>query len=159
METDALTGLANRSYLQRRYQQLRKRSANICIVMVDLDHFKQINDQYGHGAGDEVLRTAANVLTNILRNGDTVCRWGGEEFVLLIPEITAQNCMALVEKARREVERGNVKHGTHTITFTASFGVTAGSTSLQLSKHLANADMALYESKRNGRNRATLFKK
>jgi diguanylate cyclase (GGDEF)-like protein len=159
METDALTGLANRSYLQRRYQQLRKRSANICIVMVDLDHFKQINDQYGHGAGDEVLRTAANVLTNILRNGDTVCRWGGEEFVLLIPEITAQNCIALVEKARREVERGNVKHGNHTITFTASFGVTAGSTSLQLSKHLANADMALYESKRNGRNRATLFKK
>ena len=159
METDALTGLANRSYLQRRYQQLRKRSANICIVMVDLDHFKQINDQYGHGAGDEVLRTAANVLTNILRNGDTVCRWGGEEFVLLIPEITAQNCMALVEKARREVERGKVKHGDHTITFTASFGVTAGSTSLQLSKHLANADMALYESKRNGRNGATLFKK
>lgn len=159
MEVDALTGLANRTYLQKRYQRLQRRASSVCIVMADLDHFKQINDCYGHNTGDEVLKSAASVFKRLLRRGDTACRWGGEEFVMLMPELTAEDCANLVEKARQELARITVNNKGEHITFTASFGITAGSATTQLSKHLANADMALYESKRNGRDRISIYKK
>jgi diguanylate cyclase (GGDEF)-like protein len=159
MEVDTLTGLSNRNYLQKRYQRLRKRAATVCVVMVDLDHFKQINDQHGHNTGDEVLKAASEVLKKTLRRGDTVCRWGGEEFVLLIPAIHPDDCLRLIENARAQIERCTVKTEAGEIKFTASFGITEGEAKTQLSKHLANADLALYESKRSGRNKVSFYKR
>ncbi|WP_051275269.1 sensor domain-containing diguanylate cyclase [Aestuariibacter salexigens] len=157
MEVDALTGLANRNYLQRRYHQLKHRTSSVCIVMVDLDHFKKINDTYGHNAGDAVLREAAHILTSMLRTDDTVCRWGGEEFVLMIHNLPADKCLSLINRAREHIAAHPVIFEDDTIQFTASFGVSVGTPDEQFSKHLANADVALYESKKNGRNQATVY--
>ncbi|WP_100643322.1 sensor domain-containing diguanylate cyclase [Alteromonas facilis] len=157
VEVDPLTGLVNRNYLKRRYHQLSRRSRNICVAIVDLDFFKQINDQYGHVAGDQVLRETANILTSVVRSDDTVCRWGGEEFVLLLHDLPVSSCKSLIERARDKLSQTTVYYEGNTINFTASFGVTTGSSSQQMSKHLANADIALYESKKNGRNRYTFY--
>ncbi|MEW9798829.1 sensor domain-containing diguanylate cyclase [Alteromonas sp. CYL-A6] len=158
VEIDALTGLANRSYLQRRYQRRKHSAQTVSLVIVDLDHFKQINDKFGHNAGDAVLREVAHRLQTLVRAGDTVCRWGGEEFVLLMHDIPKHTCLALVEKIRTALQAQPVPVDGQDIALTASFGVSVGSPSEPMSKHLANADVALYESKKTGRNRVTLYR-
>ncbi|MDM7860853.1 diguanylate cyclase [Alteromonas sp. ASW11-36] len=157
LEIDNLTGLVNRSYLHRRFNRLHTTSTDLCVAIVDLDHFKQVNDNYGHNAGDLVLRQVANILTSVLRADDTVCRWGGEEFVLMLPNTSADNCMALLERARLKFVETPVVFAGNTIEYSASFGIVAGNSKDQLSKLLGNADVALYESKRQGRNRVTLY--
>lgn len=84
LEVDVLTGLPNRTYIQRYYEKLQRDNATLCAIIIDLDHFKAINDTYGHEAGDRVLLAAATVFKNQLRDNDTVGRWGGEEFVMLL---------------------------------------------------------------------------
>ena len=157
IEIDELSGLPNRSYLQRRFNQIRREDSELCIVIVDLDHFKEINDTYGHNAGDIVLQKAAQCLSKELRQQDIVGRWGGEEFVMLIPSSTQEIGEAIAQRAKDGIEKMTFEFNGQSVSVTASFGVVFGSSTLAFSKLLANADLALYEAKRNGRNRVEVF--
>lgn len=156
LQVDSLTGLYNRAFAQRAYQKHSRNNLSICVAMMDLDHFKSINDTYGHAAGDAVLQEAARVLKSVFRVNDTVCRWGGEEFVLLIPSLPIENSKELIERAREKIEEVSVEYNGKVIQFTASFGVANGSATSQLSALLNKADEALYLSKNTGRNKVTL---
>ena len=158
VEIDELTGLANRRYLQRHYQELKHRAKSVCLVVVDLDHFKKVNDTFGHNAGDKVLQETGKILSAMLRADDTVCRWGGEEFVMLIHDLPEDRCVSLIERAREALAAQSIQYDGRDISFTASFGFSMGKPTEQLSKLLANADVALYESKKQGRNQASGYR-
>ena len=157
-ETDPLTGLPNRSHLERRFEQLRRSGVDVCAIVIDLDHFKQVNDSHGHDAGDRALVAAANALKQVLRENDTVCRWGGEEFVMLVPAKSIEMGRAIAERARRNVEALEINTQDASLTVTASFGVAFGITRDEsLSDLLAKADKVLYEAKKTGRNQVRLY--
>jgi diguanylate cyclase (GGDEF)-like protein len=157
-EIDALTGLPNRSHLQRRFRQLQRSGDHVCAVVIDLDHFKHINDSHGHDAGDRVLAAAANVLKQDLREQDTVCRWGGEEFVMLIPAKSIELGRAIAERARANLETLEISSGDACLSVTASFGVAFGAARDEsLAELLAKADKVLYEAKQKGRNQVKLY--
>lgn len=155
---DGLTGLANRGVLEdrlpREWEACRRRGISLAVVISDLDHFKSINDTHGHAAGDEVLRQAASVLARSVRTSDLVARYGGEEFVVVAPDCDLGPALALAERFRRAIlELDIVEHGAR-IPVTSSVGVavcpgTGGTTPVEL---LREADEALYQAKRSGRN-------
>lgn len=151
-KTDPLTGLNNRVAMQEAlYQGLNnwKRShVPFSMVILDIDHFKKINDTYGHDAGDEVLKSVANVLTNSIRETDFLARWGGEEFVLLFPNTTQLGALAAAEILRQKIALTPTPWGSP---ITASFGV-ATLVSSDLDTLFKAADEALYRAKNNGRN-------
>ncbi len=155
-ETDALTGLPNRRFINRQFQKLQRQNTGICVVICDLDHFKQINDKFGHNAGDAVLKVASNVLSSHLRNNDIVGRWGGEEFVMLIPSSSADVGQVIAERTRLELESTQVDHSEQTITVTASFGIAFTPSKSALTDLIGQADAALYIAKSKGRNRVEL---
>ncbi|WP_185964386.1 sensor domain-containing diguanylate cyclase [Aliikangiella marina] len=157
IELDHLSGLPNRNFIQRRYNQLRRKKLELCTIIVDLDHFKQVNDTYGHNAGDFIIQKASEILSFELRRMDMVGRWGGEEFVMLIPTSSPQEGLAIAERARQLLEKASFDYEGTVIKVTASFGVASGNASLSLSKLLANADLALYEAKKKGRNRVEMY--
>lgn len=151
-KTDPLTGLNNRVAMQEAlYQGLNnwKRShVPFSMVILDIDHFKKINDTYGHDAGDEVLKSVANVLTSSIRETDFLARWGGEEFVLLYPNTTQLGALAAAEILRQKIALTPTPWGSP---ITASFGV-ATLVSSDLDTLFKAADEALYRAKNNGRN-------
>jgi diguanylate cyclase (GGDEF)-like protein len=157
---DGLTGLANRHRLDEELQKLwttpEAKSSPVSIVIVDIDHFKHLNDRYGHGAGDLCLKRVAAILSAELRGAaDHAVRYGGEEFLLLLPEMNLVDAMRVAERIRRAIEMAAIPNegsGLHGIV-TASFGV-ASSTAAELkaSELIAAADSALYAAKRKGRN-------
>lgn len=156
--TDQLTGLYNRRYIDKTIQEEIDRSqrynAPLSLIMLDVDHFKQVNDTQGHDVGDEVLVAIATLLTEKTRITDTVGRWGGEEFLVLVPQTNAQVCTLLAEKLREAMAK-HLHHRAGQVT--ASFGVAefeAGGSVNSLIKH---ADQALYEAKNSGRNRVVVF--
>lgn len=156
-EIDLLSGLPNRRFLQRRFGQLRRSNTQLSVVIADLDFFKNINDSYGHEVGDQVIKAAANGLKEGLREMDIVGRWGGEEFVMLIPASSIDMAQSIAERARSKLERMNIDTPTGSVSVTASFGVAFGSAASEsLSDLLARADNALYEAKNNGRNQVRL---
>jgi diguanylate cyclase (GGDEF)-like protein len=153
--TDALTRLANRRTLEetfpREIARTERLGGSLSVVMADLDHFKSINDQYGHQAGDQVLMRAAAVFGSQLRAYDLAARYGGEEFVLLLPETSTAEAAAIAERIREQVAKLEIPECPRQITI--SLGIATwigGETSVEL---LARADAALYSAKRNGRNR------
>jgi diguanylate cyclase (GGDEF)-like protein/PAS domain S-box-containing protein len=157
---DSLTGLYNRRYLDetlpRELARVRREGHPLAVVMVDIDHFKHINDSHGHAAGDEVIRAMACTLGNGTREGDVVCRHGGEEFVVVMPGMDLEAAMAKAERWRLAAAALCVRHGTAEIHFTISAGVAIfpaqGSDAATL---LHCADLAMYQSKSAGRNRVT----
>lgn len=157
MLTDPLTGLGNRRHLDERLQvevnRARRYGNSLCVVMTDLDHFKGINDTYGHRAGDLVLQAFANVLQEAVRATDFVARFGGEEFILVLPETTLQGAMQLAERIRTTLEKSDFPDIQRDIT--ASFGVTSVKEGDVMEEIFLRADRALYCSKENGRNRVT----
>ncbi|MEM7611829.1 MAG: sensor domain-containing diguanylate cyclase [Pseudomonadota bacterium] len=156
-ETDPLTGLPNRAYVQRRFAQLRRSGAELCAIIIDLDHFKSINDTYGHDAGDRALEAAADVLRQELREKDAVSRWGGEEFVMLIPATSIEMGTAIAERSRQNLERLTIDTRHARLSLTASFGVAFGCAADEtLAELLSRADKALYLAKQNGRNQVRL---
>jgi two-component system, cell cycle response regulator len=152
---DGLTGLFNRSHFEQRLEaeiSLARRTGNsLSCLMLDVDHFKSVNDRYGHSAGDLVLRTLAQVLLNNSRLEDIVCRLGGEEFVVLSPNTSATTAATLAERLRHAIEEMRVTFRGTVIQATCSIGVAdlaaAGETGI-----VHAADQALYRAKNNGRN-------
>ncbi|MEA2696937.1 MAG: two-component system, cell cycle response regulator [Myxococcales bacterium] len=156
--TDALTGLLNRrAFLDltgREVGRARRYGEKLSVILLDVDHFKQINDRRGHAAGDMVLSAMGKLLKAAVRNCDIVARWGGEEFVLVLPSTSLAGAEQLADRIRELIEHANIKNGDgDVIPVTASFGVanyTAGETVEQI---VDRADRAMYQAKSNGRNR------
>lgn len=152
--TDSLTGLLNRRTIESKARDLMLRGERFSVVMADLDRFKQLNDTHGHHAGDQALRVFADVLASSLRPHDLVGRFGGEEFLILLPGTFAPVAVAAVERVRESLVLA-LAEGT-TPGFTASFGVADSTMQDDFDELLRLADGALFEAKRRGRDRAVL---
>jgi diguanylate cyclase (GGDEF)-like protein len=154
--TDPLTGLPNRRYFlevaRREVERVRRFGGLASVVMIDLDHFKTLNDTYGHATGDEALRSVARACR--LRDIDVLARWGGEEFVAILPGTDQEGAFIVAEKLRSAVSEAQVEVGSTNVTVTASFGVTqVWPHDKAIDEALARADGALYDAKKAGRNR------
>ena len=156
--TDGLTGLFNRRYfMEMAESQLRlavRYEKKFSLLMFDLDHFKKINDTYGHDAGDEVLRNVADIMRQILRSTDIFGRIGGEEFAVAMPETDASTAVEVAERLRIRFMESIVQTKAGPVRYTASMGIaTLSDAKTVLSQMIKWADVALYQAKNNGRNR------
>jgi two-component system, cell cycle response regulator len=158
--TDALTGLPNRRGIEdwaaTQLSSAARHGFPFWVALADLDHFKQVNDTFGHEAGDAVLKKFAKILKGSLRRGDLCGRLGGEEFLLVLTHTDKENALAVIERIRMELAGTPVTFGECTVGVTASFGLAgfeARQRSSTLSKLKELADAALYAAKRGGRNR------
>jgi diguanylate cyclase (GGDEF)-like protein len=156
---DPLTGLWNRyallDALGREHSRAGREGTPLAVIMADLDHFKHVNDTYGHLAGDAILREAAGRMQAAVRSYDLVGRYGGEEFLIVLPATSGPNAMQLAERLRATLAHEPVGHGSSRISVTASFGVTATgqAPSGDPQTLIRLADEALYRAKEQGRNR------
>ncbi|MBK6847537.1 MAG: sensor domain-containing diguanylate cyclase [Proteobacteria bacterium] len=164
--TDTLTGLANRrAFFEIAFRELeaaRRHQRPFSVLMCDLDHFKQVNDVYGHSAGDQLLVACARSLEDALRRGDFVARFGGEEFIALLTHAGREAGRAVAERCRRNIEALDTSRLRTRIltTPTASFGLASfPEDGEQLEQIIAGADAALYVAKQAGRNRVEVFQK
>jgi diguanylate cyclase (GGDEF)-like protein/PAS domain S-box-containing protein len=156
---DPLTGLFNRRYmeeiLQREILRAERKNTPIGIVMADIDSFKRFNDTYGHAAGDELLARVGDFLKTTIRGADVACRYGGEEFILFLPESSGENTLQRIDKIREKIQSLDIRyHGEQLGPITFSFGIAIypehGTDAATL---LKTVDAALYRAKQNGRNR------
>jgi len=160
-QTDPLTGLLNRRgfsecFLQTQ-QLLAQRNEAIALVLLDVDYFKQVNDRYGHDVGDEVLRRIASILQQRLRKDDFIGRWGGEEFILLLPNTDAESAVRVCEALRKAIAEMLIEVQGQQLAVTATFGVTAqADAKVGLEQLLKHADDALYQGKSSGRNQVVI---
>lgn len=154
---DALTLLNNRRAFMEfavPYMDTAERHKRpMSLIMMDIDHFKSINDQYGHKTGDLVLVAVADLLKKHCRTGDIVARWGGEEFILLLPETDAKQAFNHAERLRQAITEIHIPAGEKTISLTASFGIAERAADLSLDRIIEQADVQLYKAKGSGRNR------
>ncbi len=160
-QQDPLTGLMNRRAMMEQlyyqvgaYQRSRK---PIALLMVDIDHFKRINDRCGHQAGDTVLKSIAARIQSGIRKQDRMARWGGEEFLLLLPDTDARGAAVLAEKVRALVAGETVAAEGETVEATISIGVTEYRDAQSVDDFIRAADLNMYQAKRNGRNRVVPF--
>jgi len=161
-EVDGLTGLANRAAFNRRWAQETNESQRygrpLSLAVMDIDFFKKINDTYGHPAGDEVIQGFAKVITAFTRDCDIACRYGGEEFCVIMPE-TAPEASRIVGERIREAMQGTTwpRHPEHNVTVSVGIaGINAGTAGLTPEAWLDRADKALYTAKHGGRNRVVV---
>jgi len=151
---DPLTGLYNRRFMEDTMERLvhlaNRNNSPVAAVMIDLDHFKMLNDRHGHAMGDTVLRGAATAIAGVLRQSDVACRYGGEELIVILPDCDLDSAAAKAELLRQRIEALSDVHG---VRITASFGVASlPETATQANDLIAMADMALYRAKQTGRN-------
>ncbi|NKK66219.1 PleD family two-component system response regulator [Rhizobium leguminosarum] len=158
--TDPLTGLYNRRYLDNHLNVLFNRSMArgrpLSVLITDIDRFKHVNDTYGHDGGDEVLREFSNRVRSTIRGADLACRYGGEEFVVVMPDTSPEIAAAVAERLRAAIENAPfmLKHSGEALNVTASFGIASRIASVLTPDQLMKqADLALYEAKNTGRNR------
>ncbi len=160
-QEDHLTNLYNRKYFSRRLQEEITRSKRFqhgfTLMMLDIDHFKKVNDTYGHDCGDKVLILLSSILKEKLRETDVVCRWGGEEFLLLLPESTAETGVVAAEKIRTEVEAREIEYDGQAVKVTCSIGIHFCSyDNMDFNEIVLEVDKAMYTAKKNGRNQIAL---
>lgn len=153
---DPLTELPNRralmERLQREWARMQRYGGSLAFIMADIDHFKRVNDTYGHLVGDRLLREVARTIARECRDTDLPTRYGGEEFAILVPDETAEGAAQLAERCRRKIEEIHLVANHQSLCATVSFGVADG-TGLESPRALIqNADQALYEAKAAGRN-------
>jgi len=157
---DKLTQLPNRSYLEkeieRRFEEKRLHKLPFGILFMDIDHFKNFNDTFGHHVGDNVLKFVANTLITSTRTFDVFGRWGGEEFIGILCNIKHQDLQTLGNRVRILVENSYIIHGNEKLHVTISVGATMGGDDDTIETVLKRADTLLYESKSAGRNRLTI---
>ncbi len=159
---DPLTGLYNRRYLQERLEvelaRAKRENQPISFIMVDIDHFKNVNDAFGHSAGDVILQKLATQLLSRTRIGDIVCRYGGEEFLVVLPNVTAETAHQVAERWRKSFPGSTMPLEYTDVKATISCGISEfpvhGNTSEEL---ISTADKALYHAKQTGRNRVTVW--
>jgi diguanylate cyclase (GGDEF)-like protein/PAS domain S-box-containing protein len=158
--TDPLTGLSNRRHFgaaaQLEVLRARRYGRPLAAVMVDLDHFKRVNDTHGHAAGDRVLVEVSGICLGLARKTDLKARLGGEEFCLLLPETTAESARVLAERLRTDIESLPFDAEGRPFRVTASVGIAGYAPGEELEELLGRADRALYEAKESGRNRVVL---
>ncbi|MOA06850.1 Response regulator PleD [compost metagenome] len=148
--TDPLTGLLNRRGMQIPLEQWQTGNHPFAVIAIDIDHFKQVNDQFGHDVGDQLLRQLAQLIRQVSRSADVLCRSGGEEFTILLPGTTLANACAIAERLRQCVADSPSPNGTP---MTISLGVAHCPDSGSVESSLKQADRALYAAKHQGRNR------
>jgi diguanylate cyclase (GGDEF)-like protein len=155
--TDNLTRVYNRQYLSERLpaelERKERYGGHLCIVLIDADHFKKINDSYGHRAGDTMLKNLARFCQRAVREVDSVIRYGGEEFLLLLPRTTLKGAIQVAERLRSEVETQRFHVHGHDINLTISAGVAQHEGDEDADAFLSRTDAALYDAKDEGRNR------
>ena len=155
---DALTGVLNRGRLMEtghvEFRRAARYDRSFSVIMLDADHFKNINDTYGHGIGDQVLKQLADICEASLREQDTVGRYGGEEFAILLPETDEANAFIVAQKIRKIIEQKKINVGERQLQFTISAGIAARQPASRSFDELLNqADKALYKAKETGRNK------
>lgn len=160
--TDRLTGLNNRAHWEecviREFRRFQRAQQKIAMVMFDIDHFKKVNDTYGHLAGDAVIAATAQTLKNTMRDTDIAGRYGGEEFGVVLHNTTGEEAAVFAERLRQAIQRRSVVHDAATIGYTISLGI--AELNVGLSDHkkwMERADRALYRSKQTGRDRWTIY--
>lgn len=153
--TDELTGLANRHHMREclslQERRSRQRKERYGLILADIDRFKQINDQYGHDCGDCVIAAVADALRGALRDEDVVARWGGEEFLIVLPDSDGENAMAVAQKLRDAVVGLELVYDGHPVYPTLSFGVVSGDQHQKVQDLICQADHCLYQAKHKGR--------
>jgi len=159
---DPLTGLPNRRFFFEHasliFEEVKRYEKPLSLFVIDIDHFKKINDTYGHDVGDLVLKTFADVLRGIVRKSDICARFGGEEFVVLLPNTDLEGARVLAERIRATVAKNPVEHGSIVIVFTVSIGISQYRKGMQnIDELIKEADIALYRAKEGGRNRVEVF--
>lgn len=161
--TDKLTGISSRQVFDMLFEQARscsKRSrTELSAVMLDIDHFKKINDTHGHLCGDEVLKSVARTTRSLTRVSDVLCRWGGEEFLLLLSDSNLEQTQAVAEKIRKTIAMQGIVFGNKHINVTASFGVAQLLPGESKNNLIKRTDNALYTAKASGRNRVAVSPK
>jgi len=160
LREDALTGALNRrgldEALEREASRAQRYGSELCLAVIDLDNFKKLNDRFGHQAGDAALRHLVSVVRPMLRPSDSIGRYGGEEFVLLLPETPLRDARVVVERLQRELTRQFFLHNNEKVLVTFSAGVARMLPGESGSQTLGRADQAMFQAKRSGRNRVRL---
>lgn len=156
-KTDGLTGLLNRRSLleiaEQEFARAQRYNRSLSVLILDIDHFKRINDTYGHPIGDVVIQTVASILNETLREADSVGRYGGEEFVVVLPETTLEQASEVAERIRDQVAKKLISNDFRNLQVTISIGISALKTETHtIDEMLQRADKALYQAKSNGRN-------
>ena len=161
-KTDELTGLPNRRDMNETIANEMGRSARthkpFCFIFIDIDHFKNINDTYGHACGDIILKSVAQTIRGLLRKYDVFARYGGEEFLTLLPETDLEGAAVVAERFRKQIEKMTVRYADFTIKITITLGVAKFDHRLGADRSIQMADKALYQGKEGGRNRVIVWK-
>ena len=160
--TDMLTQLNNRGFweecLTREFSRFQRYQTTCSVVMFDIDHFKKVNDTYGHQAGDEAIRQVASALRDNLRKTDIAGRYGGEEFGVILGNTDAEAAVVFCERVREQISKIVVNHEGHRITFTVSLGISQANNDISdYREWLEQADQALYAAKEGGRNQTVVY--
>lgn len=160
--TDGLTGLYNRRHfehsVEREFLRVKRYPADLSLAMIDIDHFKEVNDTYGHQFGDYVLREISDIIVNSFRKTDMVYRYGGEELVVILPEIALQDALNPIERLRNKIAQTRFLYNNQEANITISVGVSSVSEPMQHHSALVgSADKALYKAKQSGRNKVVAY--
>ncbi len=160
--TDGLTGLLNRKTweqeLELEFKRFQRHPEVSCLIMFDIDHFKRVNDTYGHPTGDAVIRETAKVLMDSIRDIDIAGRYGGEEFTIILTHTNKQGALVVAERIRTQMESITVTHDSHEVKYTVSLGIAEIHADIEnRTAWIERADRALYQAKDNGRNNSVIF--
>ncbi|MFS0575413.1 GGDEF domain-containing protein [Sporosarcina sp. 179-K 3D1 HS] len=159
--TDSLTGIYNRRYLELFMEKTipisKRTNSSLVFMLLDIDHFKKVNDDYGHQCGDEALKHTSSIINKNIRNSDAFVRFGGEEFAVILPNTDVAEALIIAERIREAVEKSEFIYKNERIHFTISIGVSFynGGT---VEEFIERSDIALYKAKENGRNQIAIIK-
>jgi len=157
-QTDPLTNLYNRRFFNEKLYDIQNMQQQYVIILIDIDHFKAVNDLYGHHFGDQALREVAKLLSSQTRQTDIVARYGGEEFIIAMPTTSLGIAQNIAERCRQAIQNQVVLSFDHQhVQLTASFGIATSLHDLQVDKIIHYADKALYRAKQLGRNQVQLY--